>query len=305
MIRQRTLQRAVESTGIGLHSGAKVHLVMRPAPANTGIVFRRVDLDPVVDIPARAELVRETTLCTCLVTDDGVRLSTVEHIMSAIAGLGIDNAIIEVDSPEIPVMDGSAAPFVYLLQQAGIEELSAAKRFIRIKQPVRVEDGDKWAEFSPHTGYRIDFTIDFNHPAIASDKQHKTVELSSANFVKTVSRARTFGFMRDFEYLQANNLARGASLDNAIGLDEYRILNEDGLRYEDEFVTHKILDAVGDLYMAGYSIVGQYSAYKSGHHLNNQMVRALLQQTEAWELVSFEQAESPICYQLPSTSLAY
>lgn len=303
MIRQRTLKKTVEATGIGLHSGSKVHLTLRPALAHTGIVFRRVDLDPAVDIPAKAELVRETTLCTCLVTDDGVRVSTVEHIMSALAGLGVDNAIIEVDAAEIPVMDGSAAPFVYLLQQAGIEELNATKRFIRIKQAVRVEDGDKWAEFSPHDGFRVDFTIDFSHPAIAADKQHKVLELSGASFVKEVSRARTFGFMRDFEYLQANNLARGASLDNAIGLDEFRILNEDGLRYEDEFVTHKVLDAIGDLYMAGYGIVGRFTAYKSGHSVNNQMVRALLQQSEAWELVSFDQAESPISYHVPS--LAY
>ncbi|MCM2678785.1 UDP-3-O-acyl-N-acetylglucosamine deacetylase [Echinimonas agarilytica] len=300
MIRQRTLKQVIEAVGIGLHSGNKVQLVLRPAPANTGIVFRRTDLEPVVDIPARAELVRETTLCTALVTDEGVRISTVEHLMAALAGMGIDNAIVEVDAPEIPIMDGSASPFVYLLQQAGIEEQQASKRFIRITKTIRIEDGDKWAEFSPYNGFRIDFSIDFAHPAIDSDTQHKELDLSACNFVQEISRARTFGFMRDIEYLQANNLALGGSLDNAIVLDEYKILNDGGLRYRDEFVKHKILDAIGDLYMAGHSIVGEVKAYKSGHALNNMLIRELLAHPEAWEYVSYEQQDSPISYQVPS-----
>ncbi|MBW8189541.1 UDP-3-O-acyl-N-acetylglucosamine deacetylase [Neiella marina] len=300
MMRQRTLKQMIEATGIGLHSGNKVQLVLRPAPVNTGIVFRRTDLDPVVDIPAKAELVRETTLCTALVTDDGVRLSTVEHLMAALAGMGIDNVFVEVDAAEIPIMDGSSLPFVYLLQQAGVEEQQAAKRFIRIKQPIRIEDGDKWAELSPYNGFRIDFAIDFAHPAIDSDTQHKVLDLSACSFVQEISRARTFGFMRDIEYLQANNLALGGSLDNAIVLDDYKILNDDGLRYRDEFVKHKILDAIGDLYMAGHSIVGEVKAYKSGHALNNMLVRAMMTQPEAWELVSFDDQEAPISYQVPS-----
>ncbi|WP_087505470.1 UDP-3-O-acyl-N-acetylglucosamine deacetylase [Neiella marina] len=300
MMRQRTLKQAIEATGIGLHSGNKVQLVLRPAPVNTGIVFRRTDLDPVVDIPASAELVRETTLCTALVTDDGVRLSTVEHLMAALAGMGIDNVFVEVDAEEIPIMDGSALPFVYLLQQAGVEEQQAAKRFIRIKQAIRVEDGDKWAELSPYNGFRIDFAIDFNHPAIEADTQRKVLDLSACSFVQEISRARTFGFMRDIEYLQANNLALGGSLDNAIVLDEFKILNTDGLRYNDEFVKHKILDAIGDLYMAGLGIVGEVKAYKSGHALNNMLARAMLAQPEAWEIVSFDDQEAPISYQVPS-----
>ena len=300
MMRQRTLKNAIETTGIGLHSGNKVHLAIRPAAVNSGIVFHRTDLEPVAIIPAQAELVRETTLCTCLINDDGARISTVEHLMAALAGMGIDNAIIEVDAPEIPIMDGSSSPFVFLLQQAGIEEQTLAKQFIRIKKPVRVEDGDKWAEFSPHDGFRIDFAIDFDHPAITSDNQHRQLDMSSCHFVNDISRARTFGFMRDIEYLQANNLALGGNFDNAIVLDEFKILNDEGLRYDDEFVKHKILDAIGDLYMGGHSIVGQFKAYKSGHALNNMLIRELLLQTEAWELVSFEEANAPISYQVPS-----
>lgn len=300
MMRQRTLKQMVKTTGIGLHSGNKVHLSIRPAAVNSGIVFHRTDLDPVAVIPAQAELVRETTLCTCLINDNGVRISTVEHLMSALAGIGIDNAIIEVDAPEIPIMDGSASPFVYLLQQAGIEEQTLAKQFIRIKQPVRVEDGDKWAEFSPYDGFRIDFAIDFDHPAITEDNQHRILNLSSCHFVNEISRARTFGFMRDIEYLQSKNLTLGGSFDNAVVLDEFKILNAEGLRYEDELVKHKILDAIGDLYMGGHSIVGQFKAYKSGHALNNMLIRALLLQTEAWELVSFDEAQVPISYQAPS-----
>lgn len=300
MVRQRTLKQVVEATGIGLHSGKKVKLILRPAPVNSGIVFRRIDLEPNVDIPAKAELVRETTLCTTLVNDQGVKIATVEHLMAALAGMGVDNAVIEVDAPEIPIMDGSASPFVYLLQQAEVEQQTAAKRFIRMTKTVRVEDGDKWAELSPYNGFRIDFAIDFNHPAIDEATQHRVQDLSAQSFVQEISRARTFGFMRDIEYLQANNLALGGTLDNAIVLDEYKILNQDGLRYDDEFVKHKILDAIGDLYMAGHGIVGEVKAYKSGHNLNNLLVRELEANPDCWELISYEEQESPINIQVPS-----
>lgn len=302
MIRQRTIKQAIATTGVGLHKGNKVHLTLRPAPANTGLVFRRVDLNPAVDIPANADLVRDTRMCTCLINADNVRVSTVEHLLAAIAGVGIDNLIIEVDSHEIPIMDGSAHPFVYLLQSAGIEEQTAAKKFIRIKQPVRVEEDDKWAELLPHDGFRIDFAIDFDHPAIADTEQVVSMDFSSQKFIKNISRARTFGFMRDIESLRANNLALGGSFDNAVVLDEFRILNSDGLRYDDEFVKHKILDAVGDLYMGGYAILGHLRAFKSGHALNNQLLRAVLAHQESWEFVTFEdeQAASPIAFLNPS-----
>ncbi|MAD52602.1 MULTISPECIES: UDP-3-O-acyl-N-acetylglucosamine deacetylase [unclassified Idiomarina] len=302
MIRQRTLKKAISTTGVGLHRGNKVNLTLRPAPANTGLVFRRVDLDPVVDIPARADWVRDTQLCTCLINEDDVRVSTVEHLLAALAGVGIDNLIIEVDSHEIPIMDGSSHPFVYLLQSAGIEEQSSAKKFIRIKQPIRVEDDGKWAELLPHDGFRIDFAIDFDHPAISDTGQTVSMDFSSSAFIKEVSRARTFGFMKDIEYLRANNLALGGSFDNAVVLDEFRVLNTDGLRYDDEFVKHKMLDAIGDLYMGGHSILGHLRAYKSGHALNNQLLQALLEQQSAWEFVTFEDkaAEAPIKYWSPS-----
>ncbi|MGM7448666.1 UNVERIFIED_ORG: UDP-3-O-[3-hydroxymyristoyl] N-acetylglucosamine deacetylase [Idiomarina abyssalis] len=306
MIKQRTLQQAISTTGVGLHKGNKVNLTLRPAPANTGLIFRRVDLDPVVDIPARADWVRDTQLCTCLINEENVRVSTVEHLLAALAGVGIDNAIIEVDSHEIPIMDGSSHPFVYLLQSAGIEEQSAAKKFIRIKQPVRVEDGDKWAELLPHDGFRIDFAIDFEHPAIADTGQTVSMDFSANSFIKEISRARTFGFMKDIEYLRENNLALGGSFDNAVVLDEFRILNSDGLRYDDEFVKHKMLDAIGDLYMGGHSILGHLRAYKSGHALNNQLLQALLAQQSAWEFVTFdeEQATAPIAFWSPATTTA-
>lgn len=306
MIKQRTLQQAISTTGVGLHKGNKVNLTLRPAPANTGLIFRRVDLDPVVDIPARADWVRDTQLCTCLINEENVRVSTVEHLLAALAGVGIDNAIIEVDSHEIPIMDGSSHPFVYLLQSAGIEEQSAAKKFIRIKEPVRVEDGDKWAELLPHDGFRIDFAIDFEHPAIADTGQKVSIDFSANAFIKEISRARTFGFMKDIEYLRENNLALGGSFDNAVVLDEFRILNSDGLRYDDEFVKHKMLDAIGDLYMGGHSILGHLRAYKSGHALNNQLLQALLAQQSAWEFVTFdeEQATAPIAFWSPATTTA-
>ena len=303
MVKQRTLQQAISTTGVGLHKGNKVNLTLRPAPANTGLIFRRVDLDPAVDIPARADWVRDTQLCTCLINEQNVRVSTVEHLLAALAGVGIDNCIIEVDSHEIPIMDGSSHPFVYLLQSAGIEEQSVAKKFIRIKSPIRVEEEDgKWAELLPYDGFRIDFAIDFDHPAIAETGQAVSMDFNSGAFIKEISRARTFGFMKDIEYLRKNNLALGGSFDNAVVLDEFRVLNTDGLRYDDEFVKHKMLDAIGDLYMCGHSILGHLRAYKSGHALNNQLLQALLQQQEAWEFVTFDdaEAESPITYWAPS-----
>ncbi|MBQ4890027.1 MULTISPECIES: UDP-3-O-acyl-N-acetylglucosamine deacetylase [Shewanella] len=306
MIFQRTVQKMVKSTGVGLHSGNKVTLCIMPAPVNTGIVLRRTDLTPAVEIPAKANLVRETTMCTALVNDEGVRISTIEHLFAALAGLGIDNAVIEVDAPEIPIMDGSASPFVFLLQSAGIKEQAAAKKYIKINQTIRVEDGDKWAELKPFKGFRVDFKIDFNHPEISRSQQHMVMDFSTSAFVKDISRARTFGFMQDIEYLRANNLALGGSMENAVVLDEYRVLNPDGLRYEDEFVKHKILDAFGDLYVAGHAIVGEFCAYKTGHALNNQLVRALLAQQEAWELVSFEnEVDVPLSFMVPgAVSLA-
>ena len=298
MIKQRTLKDSISTVGVGLHKGEKVQVTLRPAPANTGIVFRRVDLDPVVDIKATPEAVGETTLCTCLVNEEGVKISTVEHLLSAIAGMGIDNLIIDVDSPEIPIMDGSALPFVYLIQSVGIETLNVSKRFLRIKKPIRVEEGDKWAELVPFEGFRVNFSIDFEHPVIAKTGQVMTIDLSSSSFIKEISRARTFGFMKDIEFLRSHNLALGGSLENAIVLDEYRMLNKDELRYDDEFVKHKILDAIGDLYMGGVSILGELNAFKSGHALNNILLREVFKQVDAWEWVTYEdEAQAPIMFQ--------
>lgn len=305
MIKQRTLKRIVQATGVGLHTGKKVTLTMRPAPANTGIIYRRTDLNPPVDFPADAKSVRDTMLCTCLVNEDNVRISTVEHLNAALAGLGIDNLVIEVDAAEIPIMDGSASPFVFLLLDAGIEELSSAKKFLRLKETVRVEDGDKWAELSPFNGFSLDFTIDFNHPAIDSSTQRYAMNFSAENFVRDISRARTFGFMRDIEYLQSKGLCLGGSFDCAIVVDDYRVLNEDGLRFEDEFVRHKMLDAIGDLFMCGHNIIGAFTAFKSGHALNNKLLQAVLAKESAWELVTFEdEAQMPVAFRAPSTVLA-
>ena len=296
MIRQRTLKNVIKATGVGLHTGEKVYLSLRPAAPNTGIVFRRVDLPEPVDIPATPQNVGETTLSTTLVKGD-VKVSTVEHLLSALAGLGIDNAYVDVSAPEVPIMDGSAGPFVFLIQSAGVEEQNAAMRFIRIKKPIRVSDGDKWACFEPYDGFKVTFTIDFDHPAFSEDMQSASIDFSSTSFVKEVSRARTFGFMRDIEALRKRRLALGGSMDNAIVVDNYRILNEDGLRYADEFVKHKILDAIGDLYLLGHSLIGSFEGYKSGHGLNNQLLRNLLNQADAWESVTFEDEGSlPICY---------
>ncbi|GAB3286797.1 UDP-3-O-acyl-N-acetylglucosamine deacetylase [Parahaliea aestuarii] len=296
MIRQRTLRNAIKATGVGLHTGEKVYLTLNPAPVNTGIVFRRVDLDPVVEIPARAENVGDTTLSTSLMAG-GERVSTVEHLLSAMAGLGIDNAFVDVSAPEVPIMDGSAGPFVFLIQSAGIEEQSAAKKFIRIKRPVTVEDGDKTASFLPFDGFKVSFSIDFDHPVFRDRAAHAEIDFSTTSFVKEVARARTFGFMHEIEYLRSKGLARGGSVDNAIVVDEYRILNQDGLRYDDEFVKHKILDAIGDVYLLGYSLIGEFKAHKSGHALNNASLRALMAQPDAWEMVTFEdEATAPISY---------
>ncbi|HSC07390.1 MAG TPA: UDP-3-O-acyl-N-acetylglucosamine deacetylase [Steroidobacteraceae bacterium] len=296
MVNQRTLKNSIRATGVGLHTGKKVLMTLRPAPANVGIVFRRVDLDIPVDIRAHAENVGDTMLGTTLVRD-GVKISTVEHLLSAFAGLGIDNAFVEVSAPEVPIMDGSAGPFVFLLQSAGIEEQSTPKRFVRIKKSVRVEDGDKWARFDPFDGFKVNFEIEFNHPIFKKRSQVASMDFSTTSFLKEVSRARTFGFMRDLETLRARNLALGGTMDNAIVLDDFRVLNEDGLRYEDEFVKHKILDAIGDLYLLGHSLIGEFSGFKSGHALNNRLLRTLVATVDAWEEVTFETAaEAPISF---------
>jgi UDP-3-O-[3-hydroxymyristoyl] N-acetylglucosamine deacetylase len=302
MLRQRTLKNVIRATGVGLHSGEKVFLTLRPAPVDAGIVFRRVDLDPVVEIPANADLVTETTLCTGLAC--GVaKVQTVEHILSALAGLGIDNCYIELSAAEVPIMDGSAGPFVFLLQSAGIAEQQAPKRFIRITRPVEVREGDKVARFEPYDGFRLGFTVVFDHPAIPASHSRAEIEFSTEAYVREVSRARTFGFMRDLEYMRERNLGLGGSMDNAIVLDDYRVLNDDGLRYADEFVRHKILDAVGDLYLAGRPILGAYEGYKSGHALNNKLVRALLAECSAWEEVSFPgDVSAPLTYAIPVTA---
>ena len=299
MIRQRTLKNVIRATGIGLHTGEKVYLTVRPAPVDTGIIFRRVDLDPVVEIPAAAENVGETTLSSTLVKGD-VKVGTVEHFLSAMAGLGIDNAYVELSAPEVPIMDGSAGPFVFLLQSAGIQEQEALKKFIRIKKPVKVEEGDKSATFLPFEGFKVSFEIEFDHPVFRGRTQTASIDFSSTSFVKEVARARTFGFMRDIEYLRSQNLALGGSVNNAIVVDEFRILNEDGLRYEDEFVKHKMLDAIGDLYLLGFSLIGEFVGHKSGHALNNQLLRRLMAEPEAWEIVTFaDAATAPISYMKP------
>jgi UDP-3-O-[3-hydroxymyristoyl] N-acetylglucosamine deacetylase len=302
MVRQRTLKTPIRATGVGLHTGEKVFMTLRPAPVNAGIVFRRTDLDPVMVIPADALKVGQTMLGTTLIKD-GVKVATVEHLLSAFAGLGIDNACVDLSASEVPIMDGSAAPFVFLIQSAGIEEQSAPKRFIRIRQPVEVTDGDKWARFHPFDGFKVDFEIEFDHPVFKRHLRHASMDFSSTSFLREVSRARTFGFMRDLETLRGQDLIMGGSLDNAIVLDDYRILNEDGLRYENEFVRHKILDAIGDLYLLGHSLIGAFSGFKSGHELNNRLLRALIARQEAWEEVTFtDLADLPISYAAPAVA---
>ena len=294
MLKQRTIKQLVRTTGVGLHSGTKVELTLRPAPPDSGITFRRVDLDPIVEFPASAGIVGETRMASVLVKDKA-RVSTVEHLMSACAGLGIDNMIIDVSAEEIPIMDGSASSFVFLLQQAGVQEQSAPKKFIRLLKDVEVRQGtgnnEKWARLSPYDGYKLDFFIEFNHPAVDGTMQRATVDFGDITYVHDVARARTFGFMQDVESLRGLGLARGGSLENAIVMDEYRILNSDPLRYEDEFVRHKILDAIGDLYMVGRPLLASYTAHKSGHALNNDLLRAMLAQPDSYEIVSFDRVE--------------
>ena len=296
MTRQRTLKGLIHSTGIGLHSGKKVHLTLRPAPVNTGIVFRRVDMVNHPHVEACPTCVGDTRLSTTLMKD-GATISTIEHLMSALYGLGVDNAYVDLDAPEIPIMDGSASTFVFMLKSAGLIEQHAAKRYIRITQPIEVESGDKRASLKPYNGFKLSFEIDFAHPAFSDDHQYQSVDFSSLRYEKEISRARTFGFIRDVEMLRMQGLAQGASLENAVGLDVFRVLNEDGLRFRDEFVRHKILDAVGDLYLLGSPILGAYDGYKSGHELNNQLTRKVLETKDAWEYVTFDEAEpAPIAF---------
>lgn len=303
MIKQRTLKNVIRATGIGLHTGKKILVTLRPAAANSGIIFRRTDLNPPVEIRARAENVGDTQLSTSLARGE-VRISTVEHLLSAFAGLGIDNAYVDVSAPEVPIMDGSAGPFVFLLQSSGIEEQNASKRFIRIKRKLAVEDGDKWAKFEPFDGFKVSFSIEFDHPFFRESCKFAEVDFSTTSFVKEVSRARTFGFLKEVEMLREMNLVLGGNLSNAVVVDDYRVLNEDGLRYEDEFVKHKILDAIGDLYLLGHSLIGAFHGHKSGHALNNRLLRKLLEDKTAWELVSFkDEVELPINFMRPSPAV--
>ena len=295
---QRTLRHSIRAVGVGLHTGEKVFLTLKPAAIDTGIIFRRTDLDPVVEWPARTEFVGDTVLSTSLGYGEQ-QVSTVEHLLSALAGIGIDNVIVEVTAAEVPIMDGSAGPFVFLLQSAGIKELDAPKRFMRIKKRIEVKDKDKWAVLEPFDGFKVSLELDFEHPVLKRSSQMATLDFSSISYVKEVSRARTFGFMSDYEWLRANNLALGGSLDNAVVLDDCSVMNEDGLRYEDEFVKHKILDAVGDLYLLGCSLIGAFSGFKSGHALNNMLLRKLLADKDAWEEVTFKQKDVPIAYLHP------
>jgi UDP-3-O-[3-hydroxymyristoyl] N-acetylglucosamine deacetylase len=290
MVKQRTLKNVIRATGVGLHTGEKVYMSLRPAAPNTGIVFRRIDLPEPVEIKADAYSVGDTRLSSCL-EKDGVRVSTVEHLMSAFAGLGVDNAYVDLTAGEVPIMDGSASPFVFLIQSAGLEEQAAAKRFIRVRKPVEVRHGDKWVRFEPHPGFRIDFGIAFDHPIFEKSNQHVVIDFGKTSFVKEISRARTFGFMQDVESMRAQGLALGGSLDNAVVMDEFRVLNSDGLRYEDEFVKHKVLDAIGDLYLLGHPIIGAFYAHKSGHALNNALLRSLLADAAAWEYATFDDAD--------------
>jgi len=296
MVGQRTIKNVIRASGVGLHTGKRTLMTVRPAAPDTGIVFRRTDLSVPVDIPARAGNVGETILGTSLVKGE-VRVSTVEHLLSAFAGLGIDNALVELAGPEVPIMDGSAGPFVFLLQSAGLEQQRTPKRFVRIRKPVKVVDDDKWARFDPFDGFKVNFEIEFNHPIFKRHGQRATMDFSTTSFLKEISRARTFGFMCDLESMRARNLALGGNLDNAIVLDDSKVLNEGGLRYEDEFVKHKILDAIGDLYLLGHSLIGEFSAFKSGHGLNNRLLRALLADESSWEAIVFERPEdAPISY---------
>jgi UDP-3-O-[3-hydroxymyristoyl] N-acetylglucosamine deacetylase len=290
MLRQRTLKTLISASGVGLHTGEKARISLRPAPADAGVVFRRIDLASPVDIPARADLVGDTRLASCLMRD-GVRIHTVEHLMSALGGLGIDNVYVDLDAAEVPIMDGSASPFVLLIQQAGIVEQAAPKRFLRVTRAVEVREADKWARLDPYDGYKLSFSIEFKHPVIERSTQSVEIDFAETSYLKEIARARTFGFMHEVESLRESGLALGGGLDNAVVLDEYRVLNADGLRFGDEFIRHKLLDAIGDLYLLGRPLLGAFSAHKSGHALNNRLLRALLAEKDALELVSFERAE--------------
>jgi len=290
VIKQRTLKNVIRATGVGLHTGRKVELTLRPAAPNTGIVFRRVDLPQVADIPANPFSVTDTRLCSALEANGG-KVMTVEHLLSALAGLGIDNIYIDLDSAEVPIMDGSASPFVFLIQSAGVEEQNAPKKFIRVRKTVEVSEGDKWVRVEPYNGFRVTLTVDFAHPVFEQDGQAVTVDFADTSFVREISRARTFGFMHEVEALRSNGLALGGSLDNAVVMDEFRVLNAEGLRYDNELVKHKALDAIGDLYLLGHPLIGAFSGHKSGHALNNRLCRALLRDETAWEYASFEREE--------------
>ena len=290
MLKQRTIKTVVKTVGIGLHSGRKVELTLKPAPAGTGIVFARIDLPTPVDIPASAMAIGDTRLASVL-QKDGARVSTIEHLMSACAGLGIDNLYVDVTAEEIPIMDGSAASFVFLIQSAGIEEQNAAKKFIKVTKPVEIRDGDKFARLEPYFGFKLSFTIDFRHPAVDKTGQALEVDFANTSYVREIARARTFGFAHEVEMMRELGLARGGSMDNAIVLDEYRILNNDGLRYDDEFVKHKMLDAIGDLYVVGHPLLASYTAYKGGHALNNMLLRELLAHEDAFEIVTFDDTQ--------------
>lgn len=295
-MKQRTLANDVQTAGVGVHTGQMVHLTLKPAPANFGIVFRRVDLNPVVEIPAVAANVGDTSMCTCLIKDSA-RVATVEHLLSACAGVGVDNMIVELNKHELPIMDGSAAPWLFLLQSAGLVEQNAPKRFIRIKRRIAIKEGDKKVQLSPHEGFKINFGIHFNHPAFNNSNQYASIDFAVSSYAKEVARARTFGFLAEYEYIRENNLALGVSLDNTIVLDEFKVINKDGLRFEDELVKHKILDVIGDLYLLGHPMIGAFSGYKSGHSLNSRLLNKLLSHPDAWEIVTFQDSEKiPVSY---------
>ncbi|RLA08133.1 MAG: UDP-3-O-[3-hydroxymyristoyl] N-acetylglucosamine deacetylase [Gammaproteobacteria bacterium] len=296
MINQRTIKNPIKATGIGLHTGKKIFMSLKPAKVDFGIVFKRVDLPNPVSIPAISENVVDTTLSTTIGIGD-IKISTIEHLMSALAGLGIDNLVVELSAEEVPIMDGSAGPFVFLLQSAGIVNQQASKKFIRVKKPIVVKEGDKWARFDMYHGFKVDFSIDFKHPIFNDENQKSDVKFSTTSFIKELSRARTFGFMKDIEQLRSQNLALGGSTENAVVIDDFRILNEDGLRYENELVKHKMLDAIGDLYLLGHSLIGSFSGFKSGHSLNNKLLRKMLADQTSFEEISFKEKETlPISF---------
>lgn len=295
-MKQRTLANEIHTAGVGVHTGQMVHLTLKPAPVNSGIVFRRVDLNPIVEIPAVAANIGDTSMCTCLIKDSA-RVATVEHLMSACAGVGVDNMIVELNKHELPIMDGSAAPWLFLLQSAGLVEQNSPKRFIRIKRRITIKEGDKKVQLAPHEGFKINFGIHFNHPAFNNSNQYASIDFAVSSYAKEVARARTFGFLAEYEYIRQNNLALGVSLDNTIVLDEFKVINKDGLRYEDEFVKHKILDVIGDLYLLGHPMIGAFSGYKSGHALNSRLLNKLLSRPDAWEMVTFQDSEKiPVSY---------